>query len=436
MTPFFIPRIRRMILMAFTISVNLMAQQPVRFAVIGDYGDNSQPELDVANRLKSWGPEFIITNGDNNYDYGSASTIDTNIGKYYHEFISPYHGSYGSGDTVNRFFPSLGNHDWLASGATPYLNYFTLPGNERYYDFVRGCVHFFCIDSDPHEPNGNSSSSTQALWLQNRLAASTAQWKIVYFHHAPYSSGTSHGSYETMQWPFKEWGAHAVLAGHEHNYERILRDSIVYFVNGSGGKSLYGFGTPILGSIIRYNANYGAQLVDATADSIRFTFITRSGVTIDSYTLYKPTNSSSIKVNKGWNMLSLPLAISDTRLSSIFPTAASMAYRYTDGFYLAKDSLERGIGYWVKFNNNQSVPLQGDTIHLDSIEVLEGWNLIGTISDTVPAPSIIKIPEDLIISSIFKFTTTYQQTDTLIPGKAYWIKVQNNGILVLPGNLD
>ena len=30
----------------------------------------------------------------------------------------------------------------------------TLPGNERYYDFVQGPVHFFVIDSDQNEPDG------------------------------------------------------------------------------------------------------------------------------------------------------------------------------------------------------------------------------------------------------------------------------------------
>ena len=80
--------------------------------MIGDYGNAGPDELAVAELVKSWNPEFIITLGDNNYDVGSQSTIDPNIGQYYHEFIFPYIGSYGPGDTVNRFFPSLGNHDW------------------------------------------------------------------------------------------------------------------------------------------------------------------------------------------------------------------------------------------------------------------------------------------------------------------------------------
>ena len=94
------------------------APQPVRFAVIGDYGEGNQAEEDVADLVKSWKPDFIITVGDNNYPNGAAETIDFNIGQYYHEFIYPYTGAYGPGAESNRFFPTLGNHDYtIRSGA-------------------------------------------------------------------------------------------------------------------------------------------------------------------------------------------------------------------------------------------------------------------------------------------------------------------------------
>ena len=66
-----------------------------------------------------------------------------------------------------------------------------------------------------------------------------------------------------MQWPFAQWGADAVMSGHAHDYERIVRDGIVYFVNGLGGASRYSFGTPVTGSAVRYNAEGGAQPRDS-----------------------------------------------------------------------------------------------------------------------------------------------------------------------------
>jgi len=141
----------------------------IRFAVIGDYGLAGTNELDVANLVIGWSPDFVITVGDNNCPSGAASTIDQNIGQYYHNFICPYTGGYGAGADTNRFFPTIGNHDWGTPGAAPYLAYFTLPGNERYYDFVWGPVHFFALDSDFNEPDGTSSTSTQANCTQDWL---------------------------------------------------------------------------------------------------------------------------------------------------------------------------------------------------------------------------------------------------------------------------
>jgi hypothetical protein len=268
---------------------------PLRFAVIGDYGSAGQPEEDVSTLIADWQPELIITTGDNNYREGEASTIDANIGQYYAAYIHPYVGQFGPGADENRFFPSPGNHDWRAPGLQPYLDYFSLPGNERYYEFVRGPVHFFAVDSDSNEPDGVSRGSVQAAWLQDALAASDAPWKLVYMHHPPYSSGR-HGSIEWMRWPFEEWGASAVLAGHDHVYERIVRDGLVYFINGLGGQpSRYGLGgqpsrynfrlLSVRGSEVRYNDDHGAMLVVADQQRITFSFVTRNGVVVDEYTL-------------------------------------------------------------------------------------------------------------------------------------------------------
>lgn len=261
--------------------------EPLHFAVIGDYGGGGRPEADVAALVDGWEPEFVLTVGDNNYPSGGSDTIDAHIGQFFQQYIDPYMGDYGEGADTNRFFPTLGNHDWDTDAAGPYLDYFTLPENERYYDFVWGPVHFFALDSDSREPDGVGSSSVQAQWLQSRLQASQSPWQIVFFHHAPYSSGL-HGGTNWMQWPFAEWGADAVLAGHDHTYERIFRDGIVYFVNGLGGGAKYYFTVPIDGSQARYNDDYGAMLVEATTDQVTFQFINRSGQEIDNYTITAP----------------------------------------------------------------------------------------------------------------------------------------------------
>jgi len=272
----------------------VLANEKIKFGVIGDFGTAGANEAAVANLVKSWNPDFIITTGDDNYSSGAASTIDANIGQYYHDYIYPYKGKYGAGAVTNRFFPSLGNHDYKAVKAQPYIDYFTLPGNERYYDFVKGPVHFFAIDSDNNEPDGNTATSVQANWLKSRLAASTSQWNIVYFHHPSYSSGANHGSSVYMRWPFKEWGVDIVMNGHDHEYERLTVDGVTYIVNGTGGADLYKFGTPLSGSQVRYNATHGAMLVEADENNVLLKFINKQGVTMDSYSMASVRNQPTI----------------------------------------------------------------------------------------------------------------------------------------------
>lgn len=259
---------------------------PERFGILGDFGTTDPESFEVAALVRALAPSFLITLGDNNYPDGEAETIDDNIGQHYHEFIHPYTGSYGAGASVNRFFPSLGNHDWNTTDAQPYLDYFELPGNERYYDFRSGPLHFFALDSDVEEPDGIERDSLQAAWLQGKLAASDAPFKIVYMHHAPYCSSSNHGATGDLQWPYKEWGATIVLAGHDHLYERLSVSGLTYVVNGLGGRDRYDFENVALGgSERRFNAEHGFMLVEADEHFARFRFLTSTDTVQDDFAL-------------------------------------------------------------------------------------------------------------------------------------------------------
>lgn len=261
-----------------------------RYAIIGDYGVASLGEPAVAALVKSWNPTLIATTGDNNYPLGEASTIDQNIGQYYHEYIYKYAGVFGPGSATQRFLPTLGNHDWYTAGAQAYFDYFTLPGNERYWEWRSGPVHLFGLDSDTNEPDGTGADSIQANWLQAKLAASDAPWKVVLFHHAAYSSSSGHGNTAYMQWPFAAWGADVVYQGHDHTYERLHVGGIPYIVEGTGGNVLYDFAATVQpGSTRRDNSDYGATMVEACDRRLLLRHYNQIGDVTDLVTLSKLT---------------------------------------------------------------------------------------------------------------------------------------------------
>lgn len=264
--------------------------ETLRAWFIADYGITGKDEADVARLVSETPHDFIFTGGDNNYPFGAANTLDANIGDYYAPsilFNPAYKGPNAArGAEVSRFFPTLGNHDWDTDSATPYLQYFSLPDAQRYYQLSKGHTDFFALDSDPREPEGVSQNSTQAAWLQHQLALSPALWKIVFFHHSPFSNGL-HGSSEWMQWPFAEWGASLVLSGHDHDYERFDIHGTPYVVCGLGGAPATEF-LKRPGStqpVFQYNAHHGACQLETTSDSLTLRFINVDGEQIDHFSV-------------------------------------------------------------------------------------------------------------------------------------------------------
>lgn len=280
---------------------------PVRFAVIGDFGEPGPGAANVAALVRSAEPEFVVTVGDNAY----VPDIDDAVGSYYADYIGNYTGRFGAGAPENRFFPAIGNHEYtdLAGGIDDYLDYFTLPGdgiestntsgNERYYDFVRGPVHFFVLNSNTSEPDGRDSRSVQAQWLERQVMASTAPWQVVVMHHAPYSSDRGGTETAVMRWPFASWGVDVVLAGHAHVYERLEADGITYFVNGIGGEGASGLTVePLPENRARYNGGFGAMIVDACAARMEFELLTLNEGLVDSYAIGATDCSGSTPIDQ------------------------------------------------------------------------------------------------------------------------------------------
>jgi hypothetical protein len=135
-------------------------------------------------------------------------------------------------------------------------------------------------------------------------------------------------------------------------------------------------------------------------------------------------------VNKGWNLVSLPVLPPDARKVVLFPSAISSAYSYSDS-YIATDTLLPGSGYWLKFDSATTVSMVGQLISSDTIDVKQGWNLVGTISSPVSASHITSIPDSIIVSKCIGYQQGYSDAPILIPMRGFWVKVIQPGKIVM-----
>lgn len=134
-----------------------------------------------------------------------------------------------------------------------------------------------------------------------------------------------------------------------------------------------------------------------------------------------------------WNLISLPLAMNVTTVSTVFPDAKTSAFRF-NGTYEPESELSNGIGYWLKFDTAHTVNVQGRQITSQAIDLVAGWNMIGSISFPVPAESLRTDPDGIITSSLFDYENGYHMQSVLEPGRGYWVKTSQAGQLMLRTN--
>ncbi len=155
----------------------------------------------------------------------------------------------------------------------------------------------------------------------------------------------------------------------------------------------------------------------------------------DSLTLYRLVGVvTASSLSKGWNIVSVPVIVSDSLKSSLYPTASSVAYTFIPGAgYQIKDTLKNGVGYWIKFPSSQTTAVFGGQRLADTVNLLKGWQQFGSLSSTISVDSVnLKtIPPNLISAVIYSYSGSYQQASSISPGKGYWIKLSAPGKLVM-----
>lgn len=146
------------------------------------------------------------------------------------------------------------------------------------------------------------------------------------------------------------------------------------------------------------------------------------------------TASSSLlyHLTGSWNLVSVPLDVPDGRRTVLFPPAVSYAFDYDPaGGYKAHDSLNPRAGYWLRFNDTATIGVAGTPRYADTVDVVPGWNLVGSVAQSIPTTQVSSVPAGAATSPFFDYHGSYVITNTIDPGKGYWVRVNQSAKLIL-----
>ncbi len=209
---------------------------PFRVLVYGDNRTDQPAHADVVRAALGEGARLALHTGD--------MVVDAKRDDLWQGWFSVEHGLLAQTPIV----ATEGNHEVTDHGVA-YSAHFQPTGLPPYRSVDYGPLHVVVLDSfEPvatgDQPREGDLSEAQKAWLAQDLASVPAGKHIwVLVHQGPFSHplGKGHGGSDGVRRALLPYAGRieAVLAGHDHYYERGKIEGLRYFVLGGGGAPLY-----------------------------------------------------------------------------------------------------------------------------------------------------------------------------------------------------
>jgi 3',5'-cyclic AMP phosphodiesterase CpdA len=250
---------------------------PFRFIAYGDNRTQPMVHASVIERMRKFGPDFVIQTGDL-----VANGLNEAQWDEYWQVVKPL-------VREAPMYTSLGNHE--GSGA-PYFRFFDIP---REYAFDYGDAHFIALDTN----RPPSEFAAQEKWLKKELAQhQNARWRIVFFHHTPYTcvvmpdrriaAAALRARLEPI---FKAGNVQLIVCGHDHNYQHHFAAGIHYVVSGGGGAPLYDVRPDTPNVVTARKVYHHCEIVEE-GDTLKIRAIQPDGTVIEQFDVHQATSRS------------------------------------------------------------------------------------------------------------------------------------------------
>lgn len=256
---------------------------------IGDDGTTREARQTLNKNIYRAKPDYVIGCGDHSYETGSVSDVSTKLLNYWNSYR-----------LARKFFAVPGNHDLDTANGEAFFQAL-LQAPTRYFKVATSHVDIYCCNSGI-KTNGTQiepdnldeatiTESRQMRWLKERLSESRTnrRFAVVVWHHPPYTSSASYypGIAAMQNIPLQQWGANALVCGHAHLYERLVKDGFPYFISGVGSDDRFHSVNSTLSpySYVTITQKVGFLKMVANPLSLRFSFVDINNTEYDSFTI-------------------------------------------------------------------------------------------------------------------------------------------------------
>jgi hypothetical protein len=298
---------------------------PITFAAVGDSGDATTAQRQIANVMRSFNPDLVIHNGDIVYSGFDDTTVDTRMFNFYQPQMKN-----------TPFFLSCGNHDLNCCGGAPdntlsnfqstfYLPTNSMDGTELFYSFDHGDAHFVALFNPWFTSYVFTNGTAQYQWLTNDLAHSRKKWKFMFFHH-PIANSGAHASFDRdgngvidqtdlmflLQPVAQTYGVQLIFSGHDHNFEKFApTNGLHHVVSGGGGHvSLYNLTVRHIATA-QHRPVYHCLKVTVNGDTLVAQALGPDTNYIDGFVIQRSLPADRVYAST-WNTVVFPLATPNT----------------------------------------------------------------------------------------------------------------------------
>ncbi|OHD57113.1 MAG: hypothetical protein A2Y33_09315 [Spirochaetes bacterium GWF1_51_8] len=246
-----------------------------RFAVFGDTAESLNDFSKMSETVKQFAPNFFIIPGNltkDSYNFDEWQKFFTAGEKLFKGCV---------------FMPVVGVKDYYGQIWEKLFDV----SNKRFpfYSYELPYATVIVLNTGMYL----EKDSAQYIWLVEELKTAKSKWKIVVFHHAPFSTTAKKNDksmpqiHATLIPLLEQYKVDLVINGMDNLYERSVKNGILYITGGSVSPITDTPGSDNPYRQFEYHAKNVFTLFDVASDSITVTAHTLQNETVDTFQLKK-----------------------------------------------------------------------------------------------------------------------------------------------------